>query len=231
MLLKRSLEKDRVCFTALTFLVGSRERTWGKLCPTVKQGQKGSRKHDFHCCKQLLNFKALSSGPYPRTTYTYLWSFQNGEIVEYSKLQEAEAMHLCNSFLSKEKEKGKEVHMNSCSQEEPGDLQRQLKGKSMWTLQSPEDQHCRRATSHLTGAVTLVEVWSSPDSKERKQCALCFCPACFLLALLETDSVGMSQVEKHIWFIMECAAPCCACKYLKNSFITISLINKVHLKI
>lgn len=40
MLLKRSLEQDRVYFTALTFLVGSREVTWGKLYPTVKIGTK-----------------------------------------------------------------------------------------------------------------------------------------------------------------------------------------------
>lgn len=40
MLLKRSLEQDRAYSTALTFLVGSRETTWGKLCPTVKREAK-----------------------------------------------------------------------------------------------------------------------------------------------------------------------------------------------
>lgn len=35
--LRKSLEQDRAYSTALTFLVGSRETIWGKLCPTVKR--------------------------------------------------------------------------------------------------------------------------------------------------------------------------------------------------
>lgn len=57
-------------------------------------------------------------------------------------------MHLCNSFLNKEKkEKAKEGHITVPKRSQEN-LQRQLKGKIMWTLQSLGDQHCRR--SHIS---------------------------------------------------------------------------------
>lgn len=45
-----------------------------------------------------------------------------------------------------------------------------------------------------------LEVWSFQREAARRANneSLCFCPACFLLALLETDLVGVSQAEKDI---------------------------------
>lgn len=153
-----------------------------------------------------------------------------GKIFEYSKLQEAEAMHLCNSFLSKEKEKGKEVHMNSCSQEEPGDLQRQLKGKSMWTLQSPEDQHCRR--SHIPshrGSNTCGSVELPRQQGEKTMCFVLL-PSLFPFGITwDRLSWHVSSRKTHLIHHGMCSP--LLCLYLKNSFFTISLINKVRLKI
>lgn len=106
----------------------------------------------------------------------------------------------------------------------------------MQTLQFLQDRYCRSSNIHsLTWTIEKLQTCGTPQTvpaKKQNNLSLVLLPSLLHFGdYLRQAYVGMSQVEKNIRFIMECAVSHCVCKSLRNSSIMISLINEVSLKI